>query len=173
MKDLSLRGMVELAVAEGATSPAPTSGKSWAWSTVLNKPVYWTGSLWTAIPVDDPNTAKTNAVQTYTSGQRGEVTALTDVETITPDFNDSNFFSVTLAGNRVLDNPTNLVAGQSGCIFITQDATGSRLLAYGSYWDFAGGTVPSLSTGADKVDRLDYVVRTSTSIHAVLSKDWS
>lgn len=66
-----------------------------------------------------------------------------------------------------------MVAGQSGSIFITQDATGSRTLAFGSYWDFAGGVAPSLSTGANVVDRLDYVVRNSTSIHTQLSKAWS
>lgn len=102
---------------------------------------------------------------TFTAAQRGEITSLTDEATITPNFNDSNFFSVTLEGNRTLANPTNLVAGQSGSIFITQDATGSRTLAFGSYWDFAGGVAPSLSTGANVVDRLDYVVRNSTSIH--------
>jgi len=111
-----------------------------------------------------------DTAQTFTKGQRGEITALTDGATITPDFSDSNNFSVTLAGNRTLANPTNLVAGQSGSIFITQDATGSRTLAYGSYWDFAGGTAPVLSTAANSVDRIDYIVRTTTSIHAVLTK---
>jgi hypothetical protein len=117
--------------------------------------------------------AELGVAQSFTAAQRGEVTELTDVANIASDFNDSNFFSVTLGGNRTLDNPSNLVAGQSGSIFITQDATGSRTLAFGSYWDFAGGTTPSLSTVADTVDRLDYVVRTSTSIHAVLSKAWA
>lgn len=111
-----------------------------------------------------------DTAQTFTKGQRGEITALTDGATITPDFADSNNFSVTLGGNRTLANPTNLVAGQSGSIFITQDGTGSRTLAYGSYWDFAGGTAPVLSTAASSVDRLDYIVRTTTSIHAVLTK---
>lgn len=111
-----------------------------------------------------------DTAQTFTKGQRGEITALTDGATITPDFADSNNFSVTLGGNRTLANPTNLVAGQSGSIFITQDGTGSRTLAYGSYWDFAGGTAPVLSTAANSVDRLDYIVRTTTSIHAVLTK---
>lgn len=111
-----------------------------------------------------------DTAQTFTKGQRGEITALTDGATITPDFADSNNFSVTLGGNRTLANPTNLVAGQSGSIFITQDGTGSRTLAYGSYWDFASGTAPVLSTAASSVDRLDYIVRTTTSIHAVLTK---
>ena len=68
-----------------------------------------------------------------------------------------------------MDNPTNIVAGQSGSIFVTQDGTGSRTLAYGGYWDFVAGTAPVLTTTASAVDRIDYVVRTSTSIHAVVS----
>lgn len=109
-----------------------------------------------------------NTAQTWTAGQRGEITALTDGATITPDFNDSNNFSVTLGGNRTLANPTNLVAGQSGCIWITQDGTGSRTLAYGSYWDFTGGTAPTLTTTANAVDCLVYAVQSSTRITAQL-----
>lgn len=111
--------------------------------------------------------ASLDTAQTFTKGQRGEITALTDGSTITPDFADSNNFSVTLGGNRTLANPSNLTAGQSGSIFVTQDGTGSRTLAYGSYWDFAGGTAPTLTTTASAVDRIDYVVRTTGSIHAV------
>jgi hypothetical protein len=114
-----------------------------------------------------------DTAQTFTKGQRGEITALTDGATITPDLADSNNFSVTLGGNRTLANPSNIVAGQSGSFFITQDGTGSRTLAYGSYFDFAGGTAPTLSTAAAAVDRIDYVVRTATSIHAVLTANYS
>jgi len=110
---------------------------------------------------------------TFTAGIRGEITTLTDGATITPDMDDSNNFNVTLEGNRTLANPTNLTAGQSGSIFIVQDGTGSRTLAWGSYWDFAGGTAPTLTTTASAVDRVDYVVRTSTSIHAVFTADYS
>ena len=114
-----------------------------------------------------------DTAQTFTKGQRGEITVLTDGATITPDFADSNNFSVTLGGNRTLANPTNTVAGQSGSIFITQDGTGSRTLAYGTNYDFAGGTAPTLSTTASAVDRIDYVVRTATSIHAVFTANYS
>jgi hypothetical protein len=114
-----------------------------------------------------------DGAQTWTKGQRAEVTALTDAATIAVDFADSNNFSVTLAGNRTLGNPTNQVAGQSGSIFITQDATGSKTLAYGANWDFAGGAAPTLSTAANAVDRLDYIVRANGSIHAVLTKAFS
>ena len=101
------------------------------------------------------------------------INTLTDGATITPDFDAGQNFSVTLAGNRTLANPTNIDAGQTGSIFITQDGTGSRTLSFGSYWDFAGGTAPTLSTAAASVDRMDYIVRTSTSIHAVATLNLS
>lgn len=118
-------------------------------------------------------TAFTDTVQTFTAGQSGEITALTDGATITPDLAASNNFSVTLGGNRTLANPTNISAGQSGSFFISQDATGNRTLAWGSYWDFSNGTAPVLSTAANAVDRVDYIVRTSTSIQAVFSGNYS
>jgi len=114
-----------------------------------------------------------DAAQTFTAAQRGAITALTDGATITPDFALANNFSVTLAGNRTLANPTNLTAGQSGSIFIVQDGTGSRTLAYGSFWDFTTGAAPVLTTTAAGVDRIDYIVRTTGSIHAVFTGDYS
>lgn len=97
--------------------------------------------------------------------------ALTDGATITPDFSAGNDFTVTLGGNRTLANPTNLTAGQSGSIVISQDATGGRTLAFGTYWKFPAGTVPTLTTTASRADRLDYFVLNSTTIHAQLTKD--
>jgi len=111
--------------------------------------------------------------QTFTAAQRGTITALTDGTTITPDFAVTNNYSVTLGGNRTLANPTNITAGQSGCIFITQDGTGSRTLAFGSYWDFPAGTAPTLTTTAAAVDLLVYTVRTTTSIQAQLIANFS
>lgn len=114
------------------------------------------------------NIAATNAAQSYTAAQRGTISALTDGATITADFAVANNFSVTLGGNRTLANPSNQTAGQSGCIWITQDGTGSRTLAYGSQWDFTGGTAPTLSTAAAAVDCLVYAVQSSTKITATL-----
>lgn len=101
----------------------------------------------------------------------GPVTGLTDGATITPNFALANNFSVTLAGNRTLANPTNLTAGQSGVIVITQDATGSRTLAYGSNWKFATGTAPTLTTTAAAVDVLAYYVESASRITARLIGD--
>jgi len=112
-----------------------------------------------------------SATDSIDQGIAGAITALTDAATITPDLNASNNFSVSLGGNRTLANPSNITAGQSGSIFVTQDGTGSRTLAYGSYFKFAAGTAPTLSTAASSVDRIDYVVASATKIHAVASLD--
>ena len=100
------------------------------------------------------------------------ITTLTDGATITPNFNDSCNFTVTLGDSRTMANPTNLVAGQSGSIFIVQDATGGRTLAWGTYWKFSGGTAPTLSTTANAVDRVDYIIKSSTEVHAVFTGDY-
>lgn len=109
--------------------------------------------------------------QTFTAAQRGTISALTDGATITPDFSVANNFSVTLGGNRTLANPTNLTAGQSGVILISQDGTGSRTLAYGNQFKFPGGSAPTLTTAASSVDALVYFVDSSTRISARLISD--
>ena len=102
-----------------------------------------------------------------------EIATLTDAATITPDFGANQNFTVTLGGNRTLANPTNVVVGQTGSIFLVQDGTGSRTLSFGTQYDFAGGTAPTISTTAAAVDRIDYIVRTATSIHCVFTADYS
>ena len=121
----------------------------------------------------DADTAKTDTAQTFTAAQRGTITTLTSGATVTPDFANSNNYTLTLDQNLTIANPTNLTAGQSGSIFLVQDGTGSRTAAWGTYWDFAGGTAPTLTTAASAVDRVDYVVRSSTSIHAVATLNYS
>jgi len=127
----------------------------------------------TTVQAYDADTAKTDAAQTFTAAQRATITTLTDGATVTPDFAASNNYTLTLGGNRTIANPTNLTAGQSGSIFLVQDGTGSRTAAWGSYWDFAGATAPTLSTAANSVDRVDYIVRSSTSIHTVFTAAYS
>jgi hypothetical protein len=96
--------------------------------------------------------------------------ALTDGATITPDFTAGIDFGVTLGGNRTLANPTTPKVGQKGRIRLTQDGTGSRTLAYGSSYKWAGGIVGVLSTAAGSIDFLDYDVHTTTHIRVSLSR---
>ena len=82
-------------------------------------------------------------------------------------------FELTLSGNITVANPAELTPGTTGSIFFVQDGTGSRTASFGSVWDFIGGTAPTLTTTASAVDRLDYIVRSSTKIHAVVTLAYS
>lgn len=105
------------------------------------------------------NTGSLNGTKLYLSGNAAaEIVTLADGATITPDFTTSNNFEVTLAGNRTLNNPTGVTTGQSGVIFVKQDATGSRTLGVQTHWQFAGGTAPTFTTTANAVDVIGYVV---------------
>lgn len=147
----------------------PATGKT----LIVSNSLTLAGTDGTAMTFPAANTtlAGLAITQSFTKAQRGTISALTDGVTITPDFSAANNYSVTLGGNRTLANPTNLTAGQSGVIVITQDGTGSRTLAYGSNWKFPGGTAPTLTTTASAVDVLAYFVESSTRISARLMSD--
>ena len=109
------------------------------------------------------------------SGSISAISVAASDTTKTLDFATSNNFALTLANTSscTIANPSNLSAGQTGSIFLVQDSTGSRVLAFGSQWDFISGVAPTLTTTASAVDRIDYVVRTTSSIHAVFTANYS
>ena len=90
---------------------------------------------------------------------------------ITLDMGAACHHSITLAENTTFQDPSNEVDGQSGSIIITQDGTGSRTAAWNSAFKWTGGTAPTLSTAANAVDRIDYLVVAAGNIHAVASLD--
>ena len=105
-------------------------------------------------------------------GTIGEISALGNkTGDVTIDMKTANNFSMTLTGNLVLKNPTTIAPGQSGVIYITQDGTGSRTWSAESYWDFPGGTLPTLSTGANAVDAVVWHARTASKISAQVLLD--
>ena len=135
-------------------------------------------AIGTDVQAYDADNAVTDTAQTFTKAQRGSISAISIAAsdtTKTLDFDTANNFALTLANTSscTLANPSNLTAGQSGSIFVVQDSTGSRLLTYGSQWDFAGGSAPVLSTAGDSIDRIDYIVRSTSSIHAVFTAAYS
>lgn len=64
--------------------------------------------------------------------------ALTDQANIETECSKGPVFTVTLGGNRTLDNPTNKVIGQSYIWVITQDGTGGRGLIFDTDFVFIG-----------------------------------
>lgn len=94
---------------------------------------------------------------------------LTDAATVAVDMGAVHF-TLTIAGNRTLGNPTSAKPGQMGRIVITQGSGGNHTLGYGSDWEFAGTTPPVLSTAAGAKDVLYYDVLASGSIFGSLNK---
>jgi len=82
----------------------------------------------------------------------------------TPDFDTYQNFVWTLTGNTTLANPTTEKVGQTGFFVFVQDATGSRVLSLGTDYETAGGAGITLSTAANAVDIVPYVVKASNSI---------
>ena len=125
------------------------------------------------------NLAAANAVfthnsSTYAKAQLGRVESVTvGAANVTINFANCNIFNLTLGTNSNLNRPSNIAVGQAGTIFVTQDGTGSRTLSYSSVWDFAGGTAPTLTTTASAVDRIDYVVYSTSRIQAVATLAYS
>jgi hypothetical protein len=81
--------------------------------------------------------------------------ALTPGATVTPDCEDGNFFTLAADQSFTLENPANPPdAGKTMTILIriVQDATGSRVITWGSKYKFQGGTATVLTTTANAVD---------------------
>lgn len=164
-------GADELALVTGGTArltvdPAGAINVTGSLSVGANA-VLNASNIGTSVQAYDVDTAKTDVVQTFTAAQRGTVSVLTSATTVTPNFATANNFSLTLGHSLTLANPTNLTAGQSGAIVITQGSGTAYTVAYGSNWKFSGGT-PTMSTALSSVSTLVYYVESATRITARL-----
>jgi ribosomal subunit interface protein len=91
-----------------------------------------------------------------------EESALTDVATITVDWQLGNQQRVTLGGNRAIAF-SNQVAGQVLRLMICQDGTGSRTVtAWPASVQWNGGTAPTLTTTANKCDVVSFLGTNAT-----------
>lgn len=94
----------------------------------------------------------------FTAQQTAMNGALTDAVAI--DWNgdvNGQVVAVTLAGNRTMNAPTNIVQYTSYLFRVTQDATGSRTLVWNAAFKFGGAGAPVLTTTAAKTDILSFI----------------
>ena len=80
------------------------------------------------------------------------------------DFQTYQNFILTFGGAVTLANPSTEAVGQSVFIIIIQDGTGGRTLAIGTDYESAGGAGLTISTAANAVDVVPYVVKADASI---------
>jgi hypothetical protein len=92
------------------------------------------------------------------------VGSLTDGASIAVNAAATSVFRVTLAGNRVLENPTGLTDGQRITFFIKQDGVGGRTLSFdtGGIYTFPGASYPILSTDPAAVDKMECIYDSAT-----------
>jgi hypothetical protein len=104
---------------------------------------------------------------TFTKQVVGTPVTLTDAASIALNLTTGTNFIVSLGGNRTLENPSNAAVGQTGQIYVIQDGTGSRTLAFGDAYNFENSQTPVMSTSANSVDLLVYNVRGVSAIDTV------
>ena len=108
-----------------------------------------------------------DAAQTFTKGQRGEVTQLTGTAPV-PDLDDSNNFTITTSGTTTFGLPLHPVVGQTGSIFIVYG--GSHGVSFNTAYKFVGGhsgVTPTSTSGA--IDRIDYIVQNAATGYVCLT----
>ncbi len=120
----------------------------------------------------DGSTIRTDKVNVWTKQQNIAQGTLVDVASILWDLADNQTAKVLLAGNRALANPTNMVAGATYILIVTQDPTGTRTLTYDTVYKFPGGAPPVLSVAPNAIDVLVFV-SDGTNMLGNINKDFS
>lgn len=117
--------------------------------------------------VDNGNSTVTvNNTMTETVYNGGNATT-----SITPNRNNGSVQKFTLTNNFALNVPTNMSAGQSLTLILTQDSTGSRLMNANTAYLFASG-FQTLSTTSGAIDMLN-IFTDGTTYYATLTVDYS
>ena len=96
---------------------------------------------------------------TFGKSVLGAVQTANATGSTTLDFATYQNFLLTATGNVTLANPTTETVGQSGFIVIKQDGTGSRTLSLGTQYVTVGNATYTLSTAANAIDLIPYVVQ--------------
>ena len=134
------------------------------------------GGTYAAPAIADPNVSGTaTGTMVWTGPQRAMYGTIGEVApggTATVNFTTRQNWILTMTSTgtttRLLANPTNPVAGQSGVLEFVQPAGGNAHLNWGAGYKFAGTASIALSSGANQRDVIPYAVL-QTGTHVVLS----
>jgi hypothetical protein len=121
-----------------------------------------TDSTTMTFPASSTTVAGLAIQQAYTKQQYFSVATLTDGASISWDVSTSQKAKVTLGGARTMAAVSNPVEGATYYLYVFQDGTGGRTLAYTTTasttgtFDFGGATTPVITTTASKGDILAF-----------------
>lgn len=100
------------------------------------------------------------------------IQVLTPGATVTWNASKGRSAEVTLDQATTFAAPVGLVDGEEYTLFVIQDGTGGRTGAWNAAFKWAGGTDPTLSTGANDVDMVRGVAR-GGNLYATFTADLS
>ena len=80
------------------------------------------------------------------------------------DFDTNQNFIINMNANLTLGQPVTGQVGQTGFIVFKQDATGSRTLTLNSAFKNPAGTAPTLTTTANGIDVVGYIISSPNEI---------
>ncbi len=110
--------------------------------------------------VDNTSDATKNSATTTLTNKRvtKRVVALTDGANIATNSDNGDLFTVTLGGNRTMDNPTGTPTdGQQIMYRLKQDGAGNRTITWGAAFRFSTDVVsPTLTTTLNKIDYVGF-----------------
>jgi len=110
------------------------------------------------VPDADATIAGLSVAQEFSKTQNFDATTLTDGASIDWDASANQVTSVTLAGDRTFNAPTNMKDGGVYVLSLIQDASGTRLIStWNAVYKFAAGTAPTLTTTASAKDLLVFL----------------
>lgn len=99
----------------------------------------------------------------HTFGTYGNITAYSPsgAGTATLTLNTSNIHTITMPAGNITIALSNEGVGQCFIINIIQDSVGSRTVTWFTTIKWAGGSAPTLTTTANKIDTLGFIVSSS------------
>ena len=80
------------------------------------------------------------------------------------DFNANQNFIINMNASLTLGQPVTGQVGQTGFIVFKQDASGSRTLTLNAAFKNPGGTAPTLTTTANGIDVIGYIISSPNEI---------
>lgn len=148
-----------------ASKIADTAVTLTATQTMTNKTL--TSPSVTTPTITNPTVSTGTFTKPTINGSVSALATASDGSTVTFDLAASNIHSVTLAGNRTLAL-SNGSTGQCFVLRLIQDGTGSRTVTWFSTIKWAGGSAPTLTTTAAKIDVFGFITTSSGNYDAFI-----
>lgn len=118
----------------------------------------------------DAATVKSNVATAFTAQQNFGASAITSSSnSIAWNLATKQVATHTMTEDTTLANPTNMVAGGTYLLILTQHASAAKTLAFGNAYKFPGGAGFTMSTGTGAKDILTFV-SDGTSMYGVGQK---